>query len=156
MPRTLVAGVGNIFLGDDGFGVEVAQQLSREEFPCEVHVRDFGIRGLHLAFELLGGDYATTILVDATARGGAPGTIYLIEPEFDASGAPATADAHTMDPQTVFATLKALGGTPGQVWIVGCEPESLDEGIGLSGPVAAAVNEAAQLVRHLVARGSVG
>jgi len=95
-------------------------------------------------------------LVDATARGGAPGTIYLIEPEFDASGAPATADAHTMDPQTVFATLKALGGTPGQVWIVGCEPESLDEGIGLSGPVAAAVNEAAQLVRHLVARGSVG
>lgn len=151
MGRTLVAGIGNIFLGDDGFGVEVAQRLARESLPGEVRVGDFGIRGLHLAYELLDGGYERTILVDATARGGAPGTVYLIEPELDSPAAAASADAHAMDPRTVFATLKALGGDPGRVLIVGCEPASVAEGIGLSDPVANAVGEAVRLVRELVA-----
>jgi len=147
MDRVLVAGIGNIFLGDDGFGVEAARRLAREDFPPEVSVRDFGIRGVHLAYELLEGAYAATILVDATARGGAPGTVYLIEPEFDGE---VSADAHTMRPDAVFATLRAIGGDPGRVLIVGCEPLSIEEGIGLSEPVKAAVNEAVKLVRELI------
>ena len=149
--RMLIAGVGNIFLGDDGFGVEVTRRLAREALPEWVRVADFGIRGLHLAFDILDGGYDATVLVDATARGGAPGTVYLIEPDLDgAAGAPA--DAHTMTPEAVFAALNALGANPGRVFIVGCEPASLDENIGLSGPVARAVDEALHLVRSLIAR----
>ncbi len=147
--RILVAGIGNIFLGDDAFGVEVAKRLLAAKFPPEVVVRDFGIRGVHLAYELLEGAYDSTILIDATPRGGAPGTLYVIEPEFDGE---ASADAHTMTPETVFATLRAIGGHPGKVLIVGCEPASVEEGIGLSKPVEAALGEAVKLIRELMAK----
>lgn len=150
MSRTLVAGIGNIFLSDDGFGVEVARRLAVGPLPEGVCVRDFGIRGIHLAFELLGGNYDRTILVDATPRGGSPGTVYLIEPSFDEAATSDIADAHSMNPAAVFATLKQLGGAPRNVRIVGCEPGSVEEGMELSAPVAAAVDEAVRMVRRLV------
>ena len=151
MQRMLIAGIGNIFLGDDGFGVEVAQRLAAEALPAGVEVRDFGIRGLHLAYEMLDGGYHTTIFVDAVPRGGAPGSLYLIEPELERL--PATvADAHAMDPAAVLATLKTLGGVPGRVLIVGCEPANVEEGIGLSGPVALAVSGAVRFVREIIDR----
>jgi hydrogenase maturation protease len=148
----LIAGVGNIFLRDDGFGVEVARRLALESLPEWVRVIDFGIRGVHLAYEMLDGGYATTILVDATPRGEKPGTVYLIEPDlkgFD-SRQPVSFDAHGMDPQLVFSTLQSLGGVPGRVLIVGCEPLECDEGIGLSEPVQRSVDEAVRLVYSVV------
>jgi hydrogenase maturation protease len=151
MEKILVAGIGNIFLGDDGFGVEVAQRLAAEDLPEDVQVRDFGIRGLHLAYEMLDGGYGMTVLVDASPRGGKPGSLYLIEPELDNLEA-SQADAHSMNPGAVFATLKALGGVPGRVLMVGCEPQSTDEGIGLSAPVANAVGEAVQFLREIIDR----
>ncbi|MBA2521288.1 MAG: hydrogenase maturation protease [Chloroflexia bacterium] len=156
-PRLLVAGVGNIFLGDDGFGVAVAQRLLADAFPGPVRVADFGIRGVHLAYELLNG-YDSFILIDATPRGSAPGTVYVIEPDLDgaapvaANGAPSPAvDAHSLDPAAVFAMVKALGGEIKRVLIVGCEPATVAEGIGLSDPVAGAVDEAVKVVRELIA-----
>ena len=150
--RTLIAGVGNIFLGDDGFGVEVARRLASRQLPAWARVADFGIRGMHLAYELLEG-YESTILVDATPRGGQPGTVYLIEPDLESLGDDAApADAHGMDPRTVFGLLRTLGGTPGRVLIVGCEPASTEEEIGLSEPVAAGVNEAVALILDLLER----
>ncbi len=148
--RLLVAGVGNIFLGDDGFGCEVARRLAGQPCPAGVRVADFGIRGLHLAYELLD-DYATAILVDAAPRGGAPGTLYVIEPEPFSGGAGAPLDAHGFDPVAVLAMVTALGGQVGRVLVVGCEPATVEEGIGLSPPVAAAVDEAVRVVRDLVA-----
>ncbi len=155
MGRILIAGIGNIFLGDDAFGVEVANRLSTEDFPPEVRVADFGIRGLHLAYELLDGDYDTTILLDATPRGGKPGTVYLIEPDLSAEGPPVPADAHAMNPEAVFAAMRTLGGQPGRVLIVGCEPSCVEEGMGLSDPVAGAIGEAVRLVRKVVEREQV-
>jgi len=103
MKRVLVAGVGNIFLGDDAFGVEVAVRLRAHRVPPGVKVVDYGIRGLHLAYELLEGDYDLTVLVDASPRGGAPGTLYVIEPDLDS--APGTiADAHAMNPDAMMMT----------------------------------------------------
>jgi hydrogenase maturation protease len=153
--HTLVACVGNIFLGDDGFGVEVARRLAGRELPAGVRVADFGIRGIHLAYELADKSYETVILVDATPRGGEPGTVYLIEPDLDRLGEAASgqADAHGMDPQTVFTLLKTLGGRPGRVLIVGCEPASTEEEIGLSEPVSAAVEEAVRMIFEILERG---
>jgi len=148
--RTLVAGVGNIFLGDDGFGVEVVRRMAGEMFPDGVKVADFGIRGVHLAYELLEG-YKTTILVDATQRGGAPGTVYVIEPDLESIPAGVVMDAHSLDPATVFGMLSALGGKAEDVLVVGCEPATVDDGIGLSEPVEQAVDEAVRIVRELVA-----
>ena len=147
--------MGNIFLGDDGFGVEVARRLAARALPEGVRVADFGIRGVHLAYELADKSYPTVILVDATPRGGEPGTVYLIEPDLDCLGEqpPGVADAHGMDPATVFGLLKTLGGKPGRVLIVGCEPATTDDEIGLSEPVAAAVEEAVKLILELVERG---
>ena len=145
-----VVGVGNIFLGDDAFGVEVARRLMSERLPPQARVADFGIRSLHLAYELLDGGYDLTVLIDAVSRGNAPGTVYLIEPRFD-EAAPA-ADAHTMNPDAVLAALRALGGVPGRVLLVGCEPASMEEGMGLSPQVAAAVDEAVELIHGLLAR----
>ncbi|MGF1427184.1 hydrogenase maturation protease [Kitasatospora sp. LaBMicrA B282] len=152
----LVAGVGNVFLGDDGFGVAVVDRLRAELLPPDVEVLDVGVRGVHLAYQLLDG-YRALVLVDATARGGAPGTVYLIEP---ADGpvepvAEAVLDGHRMGPDAVLGLLATLsagtgGQPPDQVLVVGCEPQSLDEGIGLSEPVAAAVGQAVQVVRRLV------
>ena len=152
---TLIACVGNIFLGDDGFGVEVARRLATRELPAGVRAVDYGIRGVHLAYELADKSYKTVILVDATPRGGAPGTVYLIEPDLDRLGeaGAGAADAHGMDPQTVFTLLKTLGGRPGRVLIVGCEPASTEDEIALSEPVAAAVDEAVKLIFELVERG---
>jgi hydrogenase maturation protease len=151
MERMLIAGIGNIFLGDDGFGVEVARRLARENLPAEVSVRDFGIRGLHLAFEMLDGGYDTTVLVDAVPRGGPPGSLYLIEPQVDALE-PAAGDAHAMGPGSVLAMLKALGGVPGRVLVVGCEPASVEERMGLSAPVANAIGGAVRFVRDIIDR----
>jgi hydrogenase maturation protease len=152
MARILVAGIGNIFLGDDGFGVEVAQRLSLEPLAGGVKVVDFGIRGVHLAYELADGDYDGVILVDAVPRGGAPGTLYAIEPDLGAlETEPDEADAHSLTPAAVLAWLRRIGGRCGRIVIVGCEPASIDESMGLSEPVAASVDAAMQMVRELVA-----
>jgi len=147
--RVLVAGVGNIFLGDDGFGPEVARRLAGAGLPDWVEVADVGIRGVHLAYQLLDG-YDLVVMVDATPRGGPPGSVYVIEPTVDADPDAAMVDAHDMGPGAVLALLEALGGTPGRVLVVGCEPAEVGERIGLSAPVAAAVGRAAEVVRELV------
>ncbi|GAC1593258.1 MAG: hydrogenase maturation protease [Candidatus Velthaea sp.] len=148
--RFLVAGVGNIFFGDDGFGPAVVRALERE--PLErVKLEDFGIRGLHMAYELLEG-YERALLIDALPRGQAPGTLYVVEPDPAASaGAP---DAHSMDVQNVFAVVRTLGGEAPPITLVGCEPESIEDGIELSTPVARAVEPAAALVCRLIAQWS--
>lgn len=144
----LIAGVGNIFLSDDGFGVAVAARLAGVPLPDGVKVADFGIRGVHLAYELMDG-YDGLILVDAVSQGGAPGTVYVVEPELDSVRAPAM-DAHSMSPDTVFSLFKGLGVELEQVYVVGCEPADLSDGMDLSPAVAAAVGEAAGVVRDLV------
>ncbi|MER7732187.1 hydrogenase maturation protease [Streptomyces erythrochromogenes] len=175
-PKVLIAGIGNVFLGDDGFGVETVRALSAHPLPDGVEVVDFGVRGVHLAYQLLDG-YDTLVLVDATARGGAPGTLYLIEPETEAeaaAGADTAAaagagtqaagpgegpvlDGHHMSPDTVLALLGALcagtGATPPRrTLVLGCEPACVEEGIGLSAPVAAAVPEAVRTALDLLDR----
>jgi hydrogenase maturation protease len=160
-PRVLVAGVGNVFLGDDGFGVEVARRLDGERFPEGVQVADFGIRGVHLAYELLEG-YDLLILIDAAPRGEAPGTVFVLEPDFGSSGGVARGesgfllDAHSLDPEVVLGILADLGGRVGRVVIVGCEPAEVIERMGLSEPVARAADEAARVVRELIARACDG
>ncbi|MGO9141374.1 MAG: hydrogenase maturation protease [Streptosporangiaceae bacterium] len=169
--RLLMAGVGNIFLGDDGFGVEVASRLAGAELPDWVRVADYGIRGMHLAYDLASG-YDSAILIDATPRGGEPGTIYVIEPERPpaaAAGATAQAgdgpaevggsllfNAHGMQPDVVLRVLDMLGAEAGPLLVVGCEPASVDYGIGLSEPVEAAVDEAIRVVLDLVASAGSG
>jgi len=157
--RLLIAGVGNIFLGDDGFGVEVASRLASAGLPDWAHVVDYGIRGMHLAYDLANG-YESMILIDATARGGEPGTIYVIEPDLSAVQEAGTAgpaaesplfNAHGMQPDVVFGMLGMLDAGAREVLVVGCEPASLDYGIGLSEPVEAAVGEAVRVVLDLVA-----
>ena len=132
--RTLVACLGNIFLSDDGFGVEVARRLARQPLPEGVRVTDYGIRGMHLAYDLAEG-FDTTILVDSAQRGDAPGTVYLIEPEPDppAAGEDDAAlarislfNAHGMQPDLVLSLAGSLGGDAGRVLVVGCEPAVLD------------------------------
>jgi hydrogenase maturation protease len=155
MSRMLIACVGNIFLGDDGFGVEVAQQLSRREqqYPDGVDIVDFGIRGVELAYSLLDG-YETLVLVDTVSRGELPGTVFLIEPDLAAlpSDDSFALDAHSLDPVKVFAFARTLGATPIRTLLVGCEPASIDEmQMGLSTPVQAAVGEAIRLLDKLVA-----
>ncbi len=147
--RLLVAGIGNIFLGDDGFGVEVARRLCAEPLADGVDVADFGIRGVHLAYELADGKYDAVILVDAVPRGGAPGTLYVIEPDGNSVG-PEAADAHSLTPAAVLGWLHRIGAPPIHVVIVGCEPESVDESVGLSASVTAAIDGALQMVRNLV------
>ncbi|HVK21121.1 MAG TPA: hydrogenase maturation protease [Actinokineospora sp.] len=148
--KILVAGIGNIFLGDDGFGVEVATRLAAEPVPDGVSVGEYGIRGMHLAYELMSG-YDVTILIDATARGEVPGTVTVLELDTTAPAEPPPVSAHEMTPDSVLDFVHLLGGTPGRVLLVGCEPASLDPGIGLSEPVAAAVTPAAAEVHALVA-----
>jgi len=156
-PRILIACVGNIFLGDDGFGVEVAQQLARRPLPPDVSVKDFGIRGFDLAYALME-SYELTILVDACSRGGAPGTVYLIEPDpvEDLQPDLPQLEPHGMNPMNVLRLVKSLGGTAGRVLIVGCEPAELgsdhDGQLGLSEPVQAAVEEAIAMIEALVSK----
>ncbi|MEY2241717.1 hydrogenase maturation protease [Streptomyces sp. BF23-18] len=159
--RTLVAGVGNVFLQDDGFGVETVRRLAARapELPPGVELMDAGIRGVHLAYRLLEG-YRTLVLVDLVSREGPPGTLYTIDvgPRPPAARpAPGPLDTHAMDPATVLALLHDLhagaGGTlPEEVYVIGCEPRDTGEGMGLTPPVAAAVDAAADLVLDLVRR----
>lgn len=152
MQRMLVAGIGNIFLGDDGFGVEVANRLEHESLPAWVCVRDFGIRGVHLAYELADGGYEIAILVDAASRGEAPGTVYLIEPDLAQPLAMAPVNAHSMTPDAVLETARMLGRISSRILVLGCEPASVEEAMGLSEPVKLAVDKAVQLVLTLIER----
>jgi hydrogenase maturation protease len=149
--RILVAGIGNIFLGDDAFGVEVATRLAAESLPDGVRLVDIGTRSLHLAYELLETEYDLAILIDAVARGGAPGTLYVIEPEPAGNGGNGVpVDAHGVRPEHALTMLRTLGGRVESVRIVGCEPGRIGEEPGLSAPVAAAVPEAIRIVLRLV------
>ncbi len=156
-PPILVACIGNIFLGDDGFGCEVAKGLANCRLPDEVRVVDFGIRGFDLAYALLDG-YEVTIFVDATPRGGEPGTLYTIEPDLDElEGLDAQqmmVETHGMNPMKVLCMVKSMGGEFKRILLVGCEPASFgpEEGqMGLSEPVQSAVVEAIRLIESLVA-----
>lgn len=154
--RTLIAGVGNIFLGDDGFGVEAVRRLGEHPLPEGVEVVDAGVRGIHLAYQMLDG-YHTVLLVDATARGTEPGTLHLLDATDPAVTRPrdTALDGHHMTPDAVLALLDTLsagtgGRRPRRVMVLGCEPADLAEGIGLSRPVEAAVDEAVRMIRQLV------
>ena len=155
-PAILVAGIGNIFLGDDAFGVEVVRRLASLQLPQSVRVTDFGIRGFDLAYALQDG-YETTILVDACPHGQAPGTLYVIEPDLkgldDPAAPQASIEAHAMNPVSVLRMARAMNIELNNILLVGCEPETLggEEGqMGLSGPVEAAVDDAVKLVQSLI------
>jgi hydrogenase maturation protease len=148
----LIAGIGNIFLGDDAFGSEVARRLAARNLPSGVQVVDFGIRGLDLVYALLN-PHDAAILVDAMPRGGEPGTLYVLEPELP-DGDACTLDIHEMNPLRVLSLARALGANLQHVRIVGCEPQSLgnvDEGeMGLSACVSAAVDQAIVVIESLI------
>jgi hydrogenase maturation protease len=154
MQRILVAGLGNIFLGDDGFGVEVARELMKRDLPAGVQVTDFGIRGMDLVYALLE-DHDAVIFVDTTQRGDPPGTLYLIEPQVELSGE-VTLDTHGMDPVKVLKLARVMGARPTRTYVIGCEPERIPEGddpdvlMELSASAQAAVPEAVTMVIDLV------
>jgi hydrogenase maturation protease len=157
-PRILVAGIGNIFLGDDAFGVEVVRRLAGRALPEGVRVVDYGIRGLDLSYALLDG-YEVVIMVDAAPRGGRPGTLYVIEPARDEAADTAGAcpiEAHGIDPVKALRLAATLGEPAGRLLLVGCEPsppEAADDPLaGMSDPVRAAVDEAVILIESLVKR----
>ena len=152
--KILVAGIGNIFLGDDAFGSEVARRLMSERLPPEVRVIDFGIRTYDLAYAIMDG-YDVTILVDITAQGQAPGTVYLIEPDLnqldqlDAN----LVDAHSMNPARVLQMLRIFGSSPGKLYLIGCEPAILeveDGQIGMSETVEKSVPQAIEWIKTLL------
>jgi hydrogenase maturation protease len=154
----LIAGIGNIFLADDGFGVEVVNRLASKSFSSGVRAADFGIRGFDLAYALMEG-YETTILVDAYPGEGAPGTLFVLEPDLrelnSAEARVAAIEPHGMNPLAVLRMAMNMGGQLKRVLLVGCVPATLgpEEGqMGLSEPVTAAVDEAAKLVESLVTR----
>jgi hydrogenase maturation protease len=162
--NVLVAGVGNVLMSDDGFGVEVIRRLAGQQLPADVEIVDIGIRGMHLAYQLLDG-YRALLIVDATARGGKPGELYLLE--HDLSGTPdpdappvGIPDAHGMTPDAVLALLSSLATASGQeptaglrrVLVLGCEPATTEDGIGLSEAVAASVDRAARAVHQVLAQ----
>jgi hydrogenase maturation protease len=162
--RVLVAGIGNVFLGDDGFGVEVVGRLDVGSLPDSVDVVDYGIRGVHLAYELLDGRYDTVILVDAVPTGEAPGTVSVLEVDPAATAGPGAEDAagvppidgHGMTPMAVLAMLRDLGGAVDRVLVVGCEPAGVEERMALSNVVGASVEEAVGLVTRLARREASG
>jgi len=165
--RVLVAGIGNVFSSDDGFGVEVVQHLLRRTWPEGVSVQDVGIRGVHLAYQLLDG-YDLLVLVDAVASGDPPGTLTVFEPILEptpeaspenaglglamrGAAAAQSLDSHGMEPAVVLSLARRLGAPLGRVVVVGCVPLTVDDGLGLSEPVAAAVPLAVAAVADLVA-----
>lgn len=149
MDAVLIAGIGNLFLSDDGFGPEVARDLAaHHEVPADVRVVDYGIRGMHLAHDLLDGCRAL-VMVDAIPGEGAPGEVVVMEVGPDDVG-PGEIDAHGMDPLAVLGSLRALGGALPPTYVVGCRPANVEEGIGLSPPVAAAVPVAAAAALRVV------
>jgi len=151
----LVAGIGNIFLSDDGFGPDVLRQFHGRPVPEGVEVADYGIRGVHLAYRLLDG-VDTLVFVDAAPHGAAPGTVSLLEvdpaeiPAADPEAPPV--DAHGMEPVSVLRMLASLGGSVGRVLVVACEPKVVEEGLGLSPEVQAAVPAAVALIEELLAK----
>ncbi|MGC2224702.1 MAG: hydrogenase maturation protease, partial [Methylocella sp.] len=153
--KVLIACVGNIFLGDDGFGVEVARSLSKRQLPEGVAVKDYGIRGFDLAYAMLD-PWDLIVIVDALSRGEAAGTLYLIEPELNR---PASADTalnpHGMDPVRVLSLAASMGTISGQVLVVGCEPHDLGDELegrmGLSSPIQGVVEAASDMILDLVA-----
>ncbi len=154
--NVLVAGIGNIFLGDDAFGIEVLNRLAQRSQPAGVCVAEYGIRSYDLAYALME-EWSLVILVDALPRGGEPGTLYVLEPQLpEGAEVPPSLDAHTMNPVAVLQLVSALGGKPGPMLVVGCEPERLEpdaEGnMGLSEPVEAAVDQAVRMVEELITR----
>lgn len=152
--RTLVAGVGNIFQRDDAFGVEVVTQLSQRSLPDGVEVADFGIRGVHLVYELLNG-CDLFVLVDAARRGYEPGTVTVleVEPPEVVPGAHVM-DAHDLTPDAIFAMLSSMGARPGRSLVVACEPADLSAGMGLSDRVRAAVPHAVSVIEEVLGRDS--
>jgi hydrogenase maturation protease len=159
-PKILIAGVGNIFLGDDGFGCVVAGRLAQRPQPDGARVIDFGVRGLDLAYALMDG-YDVTILIDTVQRGGAPGSLYVIEPDLDKLSGPnepgaqaMMVEAHAMNPMRALDLARSMNGELKRVLLVGCEPATLgpEEGMmGLSVTVEAAVSGAVEMVESLVA-----
>jgi hydrogenase maturation protease len=154
--QILIAGIGNIFLGDDGFGVEVVKRLAAQQFPAGVRVIDFGIRGLDLAYALQDG-YETTILVDAYPHGQAPGTVSLVEPDLNKLDEldPSIVDAHGMNPLNVLRMAKSMNPNLKNVLLIGCEPATFggEEGtMGLSEPVGAAIDGAVQMIVSLISK----
>ncbi|MHB1699336.1 MAG: hydrogenase maturation protease [Acidobacteriaceae bacterium] len=158
-PAILIAGIGNIFLGDDAFGVEVARSLALRQLPSGVLVKDFGIRGFDLAYALLDG-WDAVILVDALPRGAAAGTLFAMEPDLEAMRSPASPEMalnpHGMDPVQVLRLATSMGTIVARVLLVGCEPQDfgdeLEGRMGLSAPVQAAVEEASNMVEELIER----
>jgi hydrogenase maturation protease len=156
-PRILIAGIGNIFLGDDAFGVEVIKRLSTRKLPAVVRVADFGIRGFDLVYALQDG-YETTILVDACPQGQPPGTIFVIEPDLASADTPeqqSVVETHGMNPVNVIRMAKAMNAPLKRLLVVGCEPETLggEEGqMGLSASVEGALDEAVRVIEDVVDR----
>jgi hydrogenase maturation protease len=148
--RTLVAGVGNVFLHDDAFGVEVARMLAGRPAQDGVEIADFGIRGVHLVYELLNG-CDLFVLIDAAQRGHEPGTVTVVQPELKAAQPdPPVMDGHDMTPDGIFAMLASLGGHPGRTLLVACEPADVSPGMGLSEPVQAALPHAIGAVEEIL------
>jgi hydrogenase maturation protease len=153
----LIAGIGNIFLGDDAFGVEVARSLATRALPVEVVVKDFGIRGFDLAYALLD-PWQAVILVDALARNEPAGTLFVLEPDLSGLGNPGAEgmdlNPHGMDPMRVLNLAASLGTISARILVVGCEPldfgDELEGRMGLSAPVQAAVEEASNMIEELV------
>jgi hydrogenase maturation protease len=155
MSALLIACVGNIFKGDDAFGVEVARRLAGRRLPPGVDLVDFGIRGIDLTYALLD-RYDAAVLVDATRQGGAPGTLYVIEPEpGNAAPEELMLAPHDLDPTRVLRMVTAMNGRCRRIVLVGCEPETLGDELegkmGLSAPVSAALDEAACVIESVVA-----
>ena len=153
--QILVAGIGNTWMRDDGFGGEVVRRLRERELPSGVLLMDSGTGGLKLAYEVMRG-YDALVLVDVSHQGGEPGTLYVMEvSEEDVEAGiedGAVLDPHGMDPQTVLRFVRSVGGWPGKVVVVACEPAEVEEmGLTLSEPVRAAVDRAVELVRTTVA-----
>jgi hydrogenase maturation protease len=156
VPTILIAGIGNIFLGDDAFGCEVVKRLNQRAWPDDVLVVDFGIRGFDLTYALLE-DHDLVVLIDALSRGDAPGTLFTLEPDlaeldgFDSSGT--MIETHDMNPLRVLSVARRMGAKFGTLRVIGCEPETFgpEEGLmGLSVAVMASVEPAAQMVESLV------
>ena len=150
--RTLVAGVGNVFLGDDAFGSEVARLLASRPSQPGVVVKDFGIRGVHLVYELLDG-CDLFVLIDAAPHGNPPGTVSVLEVEPQdcvQEEGPSLMDAHGLAPDEIFAMLTSMGGCPGRSLVVACEPADLSPGMGLSAEVQAALPHAVRAVEEIL------
>jgi hydrogenase maturation protease len=150
--RVLVAGIGNVFFGDDGFGPAVITRIPPDRLPAGVDIGDYGIRGVHLAYDLLDGRHSTLVLVDALPGGEPPGTLEVLEIGPDAAGEDVSIDAHAMGPASVLAALRSLGGSVGRVLVVGCHTASFDQGLALSPRVHAAVDSAVPLVLAVAER----